>query len=300
MIVVGSVPVSHILKRRTKDTDIVATRDEFEKLLINHKGEYTNNGGFIQDDQSRYDFIFSDNWSSWIDIENYCVDYTNTIFGKIKCITPNIACIVKKSHLYRQLEFYKHITDFHVLWRYCSQGRGWLEFLEEEGLKSIYNNLCSDTKKNYPDKTPSLNKTKQEFFDDYVEKFFVHDDIHYVVKHYNKPIYEYCQNEQEVLCDKQMWLSLSHSDKILMVVEEALTIALERKLIPLFINNQEYKRYYRNAYYYAVMRICTNLCRGWFREFSQLNYPEIIKYDYTTKFNYFFDQVNLGNIKRLN
>jgi hypothetical protein len=52
-----------------------------------------------------------------------------------------------------------------------------------------------------------------------------------------------------------------------------MVIALERYLIPMITKNQEY------SYKLALVRICTTLTRGWFRQFVIDNYPQLSKLD---------------------
>jgi hypothetical protein len=52
-----------------------------------------------------------------------------------------------------------------------------------------------------------------------------------------------------------------------------MVIALERYLIPMISSNQE------NSYKLALVRICTTLTKGWFRQFAIDNYPQLINLD---------------------
>jgi len=52
-----------------------------------------------------------------------------------------------------------------------------------------------------------------------------------------------------------------------------MAIALERYLIPMISKNQEY------SYRSALVRICTSLTKGWFRQFAIDNYPRLSNLD---------------------
>ena len=52
-----------------------------------------------------------------------------------------------------------------------------------------------------------------------------------------------------------------------------MVIALERYLIPMISKNQE------TAYNLALVRICTTLTKGWFRQFAIDNYPRLSNLD---------------------
>ena len=52
-----------------------------------------------------------------------------------------------------------------------------------------------------------------------------------------------------------------------------MAIALERYLIPMISKDQEY------SYRSALVRICTSLTKGWFRQFAIDNYPRLSNLD---------------------
>lgn len=225
------------------------------------------------------EFIYFDEWTSLRQLESVCDSSykVKTELGFLSVVPPAYMCAIKRSHLYRQHNWYKHINDFHFLWRGSFS----------KNVQEFYEDLYEETTSKYPDKTPSLNKTKDDFFDDYVEKHFEHDWLHLQMAHYDRPLYERCQRRGKVYCHQDLWNQLSFNDKCNMVREEALVIGLERILIPKWKEGKPPAAFYKNAFMYAIMRICTNLCGGWFREFAQLNFPSIIKYDFRSKYQGF-------------
>ena len=52
-----------------------------------------------------------------------------------------------------------------------------------------------------------------------------------------------------------------------------MVIALERYLIPMISKNHE------TSYHLALVRICTTLTKGWFRQFAIDNYPRLLNLD---------------------
>ena len=52
-----------------------------------------------------------------------------------------------------------------------------------------------------------------------------------------------------------------------------MVIALERYLIPMISKNHE------TSYHLALVRICTTLTKGWFRQFAIDNYPRLSNLD---------------------
>jgi hypothetical protein len=61
--------------------------------------------------------------------------------------------------------------------------------------------------------------------------------------------------------------------KLNCVKEEAMTIALERYLIPMLSKNQE------TSYNLALAKICTMSTKGWFHQFAIDNYPKLSNLD---------------------
>lgn len=142
--------------------------------------------------------------------------------------------------------------------------------------------------------TPKLKNTnKEKFFDDKVVKFIDHDRIHDWMAHKEFPMYTYMQKEgNDVECEKELWEKFSLEDKIKCVLEEAYVIACERVLIPKYmrsikLNSPSYNDTdVKTAVHWAIMRICTTLCSGWFRKFAVDHHFDIINsidYDYHLK-----------------
>lgn len=137
-------------------------------------------------------------------------------------------------------------------------------------------------------KTPNLNQPAATFFT---------DEIHKIMAHREKPMYEYYkENENLVKCSKEKFLALPQEDKVRGVLEEAYVIALERAIIPMLFEGGN-PADPDSAFRWAVMRICTTLTGGWFRDWAVENFPAVQKmYDrtYATRFLTDFDQ---GRIK---
>lgn len=127
-------------------------------------------------------------------------------------------------------------------------------------------------------RTPSLNRKTEDFFgqsEGKVISWFVHDEMHRVMAHYDKPLYELMKKDpKKVMCSEEEWNKFSFEDRCKCVLEEAYVIALERKIIPMLYGNGPHWTS-ENAIRWSLMRICTTLCSGWFREFACSFYPEI-------------------------
>lgn len=175
--------------------------------------------------------------------------------------------IVKRSHLWRDLGFQKHITMY---WKHIMDGSFEYDDIDLEILKE----RIDLTMAAYPQKNPSLKKTKNEFFDDFVVKKFDHDYLHEIVAYNDIPMYKRMQDlsKDSVWCIKDKWDQFTHQEKLHCIMEESTVIAFERFLIP-----KDYKFGYQTAFILSLDKVCTTLTSGWFRDYAIDNYPELVK-----------------------
>lgn len=209
------------------------------------------------------------------DMERYASEQFIEIAGqRVYIVSPIGLTIIKRSHLWRDLSFQKHITHYH---KHLAKHRLMFNAFDEYMLQK----RTKLTMNSYPQGHPSLKKSVEDFFDDYVEKKYNHDYLHELVAYHDKPLYTRLQrNASSAWCDKDLWDKLSNDDKIKCVAEEAQVIAIERFLVP---SNWNYAP--RHAYLKALDKVCTTLCSGWFRDFAIDNYPEIFNLCDTMKFD---------------
>lgn len=199
------------------------------------------------------------------ELEKYTSSVGRVFNGKVVFIVnPMGLALVKRSHLWRDLGFDKHITHWN---KYLKSG---YDFCSEED-KDYLQRRTAATMQMFPQGHPKLNQTVEKFFDDAVTKKYSHDWLHELYAHHNKPLYTYMQSNPELAwCEKDKWNSFSFDDKIKCVQEEAYVIATERFLVP---SGWDYPE--RLAYFNAVKKICTTLCSGWFRDFAIDNHQLI-------------------------
>lgn len=177
---------------------------------------------------------------------------------------------LKKSHIHFPLHFNKHIIDYSFLNKMLN-GHDILQEITKLNYKEVESRLGKL-------KTPSLNKPIKEFFgqsEGFVKSYFIHDDIHKAVAHKDKPLYLYMQKDVSLAkCERDMWENFTFDDKCKCVLEEAYVIALERKILPSIFGGYKWISS-KEALDWSLMRICTNLCSGWFRKFATDNFFEI-------------------------
>ena len=188
--------------------------------------------------------------------------------------------ILKYGHLYHPIKgqgnWKKHLHDYLTVKElvdvFCMQNYSQREDIEL--LAISYRKEMNELRKL---RTPKLKgTTKEEFFDDAVKKYYVHDNIHKAMAHKEHPMYTYMQPDPNLVhCSKELWDQFTHQEKIWCVMEEAYVIALERKIIPAMVAGRSYEPVTKH-FAWALYRICTTLCSGWFRKFAVDNYYEII------------------------
>lgn len=119
---------------------------------------------------------------------------------------------------------------------------------------------------------PKLDQSKKDFFsDDGIKYVYDHDSIHEAVKHLAKPAYNYYKpDENEVFCSKDLFFQAPEMVRLLGGLEEAYVLALERSQIP-FPGHWTPQK----SFDFALMKVCTSITSGWFRESCWENYDKI-------------------------
>lgn len=99
--------------------------------------------------------------------------------------------------------------------------------------------------------------------------------IHEEVAYEDRPMFTLMQKDATVTCHKDLWLEMSHTQQLQCVAEEAFTINIERNILPSAMGENNFKPALA-GYRWALWRICTTLCSGWFREFAIDHYYEVL------------------------
>jgi hypothetical protein len=303
MLVVGSKALKYNypnLDKIPKDTDVIGSKEDAQYLieLLNPSSSKEGDGIIslydIQNKNEIFDtrnveILLTDNSvanSLYIEKEKAKYD--------LKYASPETLFSLKKSHIHFPIKFKKHIND------YC--------FLSEklnnnDVLKDITKIAFSETESRLGKlKTPSLMKSTKSFFGQstkFVKSYFIHDEMHEMVAHYDKPIYNrMLETKDSVKCLKPLWDIFSYEDKCKCVLEEAYVIALERKVLPALFGGQPFFTSVESIEW-ALMRICTTLCSGWFRQFATDNYVKIYEMYNRNYVEDFLTKYKLGLIKKI-
>lgn len=303
MIIVGSKALKFYfpnIDRHINDVDVIGTNQDLNFLIKKLKPKQI----LVSDKITTLKEIQnSDTIFNTKNVEILMVDESEALTKYLEFSKPEIRVeyaplevlySLKKSHIHFPIKFDKHILDYCLLNDFFN-GYDKLSEITKLNFKETENRLGKL-------KTPSLNKSVKQFFgqsEGYVKSHFIHDDIHKVVAHYDKPIYESLQKDATLAkCEKDLWNLLSFEDKCKTVLEEAYVIALERKIIPALFGGKPWTDS-EKALDWAFMRICTTLCSGWFRQFATDNYfriKEFINKDYV---ELFLTKYQNGEIKKI-
>jgi len=279
------------LGREPKDIDIIALERYFENIVDMEKDriEYIQHSPTglshiikYEDDLRPREFFIADKQESLMKI----LDYRHTSHYA----SLGVLYSLKKAHIHYPIKFSKHIQDYILLRSLIRKQEGVysvddLADLERDRLDlnpELTRLLQQDTVKRLGElKTPKMNQNTEKFFGKskkYVKSYYVHDDMHKAIAmmHSGQVQYEkILKDNSEVETDYEKWKTLPVREQIYCVLEEVYVIALERKILPGIFETDTPQWNAKDAFDWALMRVCTTLCDGFFREFATRAYKQI-------------------------
>jgi len=285
MILIGSRALAlrapQIIARRPLDFDFVCTKEEFTSWMDknSHKVnptkvyELPEFNKWIVEGSTNLEFeIIKPGTSAelLVNLVENDPDTIDTPFGLVP--TLNTLLAIKDSHKYKKFEtsrgcatWYKNAIDWHMMTMAGAQ-------IQSEHKEFI----ALREKETYTHKLPVLNVSSKDFFDSNmngVEQTFIHDDIHKAIALNDKPAYEYYLKEgSEVMTSKKKFYECSEHIRLSGIIEEAMTLALERSLISHpGVWSPDY------AFRFALAKVASTICGGYFRSYCFLNLFEAIK-----------------------
>jgi hypothetical protein len=311
-LLVGSAALRHWYpeRRRPKDFDFFTTlrefdrwANEYEHCIYNiapeedgqeHKRVVLLSVGIQLEFELALDDASSTRWF----LKNAESQTTIDLFGLMATIaSPFELLMIKRSHLHRPYQWPKHIDDYHFL---CKRKLT----LGAPLLKVVARRAAERDARDQQRPRVSLAMDNAAFFtqsDGVLRRHFAHDDLHEVVSYHGTPMYMKIKHDQsKAAVDRKLFDALPIAHKYQVVREEAYAIALERAIIPHWLMQHAMadagligahevsipSELIGRAYDYALMRICTTLTSGWFRDFAidqhyHLRQPDV---DYVKKF----------------
>lgn len=179
----------------------------------------------------------------------------------ILAASVDLLYMLKMSHRYKKNSphFYKTMED--------------ILFLRDRGativkkIKPLYKQRMLDT---YDYAHPNLKQSKKDFFTDTVPYKYDHDSIHRAVAEGDIPAYAMVKDAQdEVHMKKENFKAAPILVQLRCTLEESYVLSLERAIIPFNITDPVAQK---QAFNTALMKVCTSITSGWFRQFSWENY----------------------------
>lgn len=291
MIILGSYPIQELLGRVSKDLDLLATLPEFQEYIgsenrptISDKNHAHFKGDRIYD----CELIWPD--SDSLELAELILSDPHTKYDEeLKAWLPslNILFMLKMSHRYKKNSphFRKTMLDIQRM-RFAGA-------VIQEEHKPFYIRRMDAT---YWYEHPNLKQNKAEFFNPEDEFYlYDHDSIHEAIALGERPAYmDYAVDGQEVLSSKIKFFEASHQTRVYGVYEEACVLALERSQIP-----HRFKPDPEWSFKMALMKVCTSITSGWFREFAWENYDEVLElYQHLGTDNYVWKMLQNKHILR--
>jgi len=216
-------------------------------------------------------------------------EWLDTPFGSVPPINALFA--IKDAHKFKKFHldnrnFWKTFQDWNVMKHMGCVIRDEYKAFHQLREKESY----------AAQKHPKLNVSKDNFFSDNgLESTMIydHDSVHCSAAPDGIPAYtKYMRVDQPVLCDKDKFFSLPREVQLAGVVQEAVVLAIERSKVPFGDTMSD-----RQAWLFALSKICSSITSGWFRKFSYDHIPDVIKLypaNYWTKFQ---DDVENGLVR---
>ena len=171
---------------------------------------------YVVDTASRVQGTNEDNKNS--DNTEYLYNPIILKYQKDGYLKPELLLSLKISHLFHDINWFKHIFDVQFL---ISKGVQYNKEIVDE-LIPFWNDIHKKVKKS------NLKMTKEDFFSNAInEDTLQHDYIHTLIN----PIPMYTlllKDGQEVELDENKWHNLSYEDKTKVVYEETAVMAWER------------------------------------------------------------------------
>lgn len=281
LAIIGSGPLIQmgIIDREPKDCDLVGDYDELVAFLksVGARGITPFDNGkkiVARNDTTIFECEITWPGSTAEEMHKLILDNpvaTYSQIGKHRVINANLGMlyILKMTHRYRKNSphFLKTMRDIQAM-----RNHGAVIIPKYQAFYA--RRLAETMAYNHP----KLNQSKKDFFTDDVPYKYDHDSIHRAVSLFDNPAYTYYQPaDTEVLCSKDMFFEQCEDIRLVGVYEEACVLALERSQIPYPETDP------KKSFDMALMKVCTSITSGWFREYAWENYDRIqhMYYQYT-------------------
>lgn len=192
--------------------------------------------------------------------------------------------LIKLSHRYKRNSphFLKTMSDINFLREKLGVFYKDQSWMDEQQLE-VFKLRESES---YTYAHPKLNVSSKDFFNgDGVNYIYDHDSIHLAVailgdwdtfSRKPRPAYTfYMKDGSEVMTSKEKFYSVEEKIRLYGVYEESCVLALERSQIPHGLG-KEGGPTARWSFEMALMKVCTSITSGYFREYAWENYQKVL------------------------
>lgn len=299
MLLIGSralaIRAPYLLNKPPVDFDFVSRKEEFENWRQTNtqkynlpKPEYSERKIILRGEPPIECELIQETYPSTQMLEKIVLEDKDTIkteFGLVPSL--DMLFTLKASHKYLKNSpyFWKTVYAYHLLKEAGAQIRPeYQEFFKQR------------EKETYTYSHPKLNVIKDNFFkDDNILYIYDHDTIHKAVAIKENPAYTYYMKDgEEVMCDKEKFFTLPEEYRINGVFEEAAVLAIERSLVP-----HPGKMTPKQAWLFALSKVCTSITSGWFRGWAYENIFEVVKNYDETYYDRFLNGIESGLVIKL-
>jgi hypothetical protein len=301
MLLIGSRALEHqapdLVRRVPSDYDLIATYDQYEAWVARNR-KYVQYCAPADAGKKFIVRLKTTNVEVEIAWEGSTAasllalvegdDDTRRLDEGLRIPSLNVLYTLKKSHRFLKdsPHFLKTMRDYRVLRaagatvpeRYAE----WYRAREKE---------------TYSYGHPNLMQSKAGFFSgDGVTYVYDHDTIHLAMARGQAgPAYlSFKRPDADVACDRALFEAAPEEIKLNSVVEEAMVLALERSHIPfpgVLTPKQAFKT--------ALMKVCTSITSGWWREYAYENYDAVLGLYDDSYVDRFRTAVLIGLVKRI-
>lgn len=295
--------------RKTTDWDFICTIEQFTAWHKHNREELqfavpTQQGKYYHArDKDGMNYEFELAWpgtSAELFLKHYGLlekKWTPEI-GPVPAIGPDLL-LIKLSHRYKRNSPHFHKTMTDIYWLREKLGENYVAYFLGLPLNTEIMKLREAESYTYAH--PKLNVTSKDFFTgDGVNYVYDHDSIHLAValdsyvqwgqpcpdgkvgclvahgKRVFSPAYtKYMKEGSEVMTSKEKFFSVPEQVRLYGVYEESCVLALERSQIPHGLG-KEGGPSARWSFEMALMKVCTSITSGWFREYAWEHYNEVM------------------------
>ncbi len=294
MLLIGSRAARfHYPEFRTpKDYDFIATRKDVESFLKSRR--YIDNSShdkkirakvWIGSERIQFEFDLVESYKSSEYIYRYDLDF-GTYDDKLRIsygvASPIALFVLKKSHIVFPIHWQKNIVDY--------------LFLKDKGLTLdpwiSWNNVFLLRRKEILDRSKYKDRNfdldNSDFFqksEKFVKRKVEHDSIHYATCFYDKPLFLSVKEDLTKAAISEILINnLSYDDKIKLIQEEAMALAIERYIIPALAKKEPYDA--GMAYAITAGKMVYNYLPYFLKDFAADHFYDVLHLpvDYVNEF----------------